>query len=92
MARSTSWLDERARCEYEWQDEWSCMRDDDCPDCGARHMTAYDADDLTLVVERDGRKFVVLRSPESAGHGANYREIGRFATCKKAEAFLIRNL
>jgi hypothetical protein len=55
-------------------------------------MSPYDADDLTLLVERDGREFVVLRSPESACHYANYREIGRFATRQKAEAFLIKNL
>jgi hypothetical protein len=81
-----------ARCDHEWQDKWSCMCDDDCPHCGARHMSPYDADDLTLLVERHGREFVVLRSPESACHYANYREIGRFATRQKAEAFLIKNL
>jgi hypothetical protein len=81
-----------ARCDYEWQDEWSCMCEDDCPDCGARHMTAYDADDLTTIIDEDGRAFVVLRSPESAGHCPRYRELGRFATRKKAEAFLARVL
>ena len=53
-----------ARCDHEWRDEWSCMCDDDCPDRGARHKSPYDADDLTLVVERDGSAFIVLRSPE----------------------------
>jgi len=37
------------------------MCDDDCPDRGARHKSPYDADDLTLVVERDGSAFIVLR-------------------------------
>jgi len=77
-----------ARCDNEWEDQWSCMCDDDCPDCGARHMSPYDADDLTTVIEQDGREFVVLQSPRTAGHCANYRELGRFATRKKAEAFL----
>jgi hypothetical protein len=71
-----------------WQDEWSCMCDDDCPDCGARHMSPYEADDLTTIIEQDGREFVVLRSPESAGHCMNYRELGRFTTRKRANAFL----
>jgi hypothetical protein len=77
-----------ARCDYEWQDEWSCMCDDDCRDCGARHMSPYDADDLTEIVEKDGDEFVVLRSPRTAGHSADYRELGRFETRKKAKAFL----
>jgi hypothetical protein len=68
------------------------MCDDNCPDCGARHMPPYDADDLTYIIEDDGGEFVVLRSPTTAGHCANYRELGRFATRKKAEAFLTKHL
>jgi hypothetical protein len=68
------------------------MCDDDCPDRGARHKSPYDADDLTLVVERDGSAFIVLRSPESTGYFPSYREIGRFGTRKKAKAFLVRHL
>jgi len=77
-----------ARCEHKWRDEWSCMCDDDCRHCGARHMSPYDADDLTMIVEQQGSEFVVLRSPESAGHCADYREVSRFESRKKAEAFL----
>jgi hypothetical protein len=33
------------RCGNEWSDEWSCMCDDDCPACGARHCSPYDSDD-----------------------------------------------
>jgi len=51
-------------------------------------MSPYDADDLTEIVEKDGDEFVVLRSPRTAGHSADYRELGRFETRKKAEAFL----
>ena len=77
-----------ARCDYEWPDEWSCMCEDDCPDCGARHMTPYDSDDLTEVISEQDGKFIVLRSPETAGHYADYCEAGRFATRGEAEAFL----
>ena len=77
-----------AWCDYKWRDEWSCMCEDDCL-AVARHMTAYDADDLTIIVKQDGSEFVVLRSPESAGHCPNYRELGRFTTRRKAEAFLL---
>ena len=26
-------------CDVSWEDEWSCMCDDDCPRCGARIST-----------------------------------------------------
>jgi hypothetical protein len=64
------------------------MCDDDCSSCGARHMTPYDSDELTEVIERDRGEFVVLWSPETAGHDPDYRELGRFATREQAERFL----
>jgi hypothetical protein len=51
-------------------------------------MSPYNSDDLTEVIAKEGNEFVVLRSPETAGHGANYRELGRFSTRSKAKAFL----
>ena len=33
-------------CGHEWEDEWSCMCDDDCPACCARHMSPYESDEL----------------------------------------------
>jgi LmbE family N-acetylglucosaminyl deacetylase len=79
---------ECARCGRRWKDQWSCMCDDDCRYCGARHMSPYDSDDLTDVISEEGDKFLVLHSPETAGHHADYRELGRFATRAEAEAFL----
>jgi hypothetical protein len=76
------------RCDSTWTDEWSCMCEDDCPRCGDRHMSPYNSDDLTEIIERDGDDFVVLWSPETAEHKADYRELGRFATKAQAEAFL----
>ena len=77
-----------ARCKRRWTDEWSCMCDDECPDCGARDATPLDSDDLTVLVEPDGSEFVVLRSPDTAEHDPDYEEIGRFPTRAKAEAFM----
>jgi hypothetical protein len=77
-----------ARCDHDWTDEWSCMCDDDCPHCGARHMTPLESDDLTHVIERDGNKFVVLWSPETAEHDPDYPQLGAFSTRRQAEAFL----
>ena len=76
------------RCHRDWEDEWSCMCDDDCPHCGARHMSPGGSDDLTEVIEREGREYVVLRSPETAEHDPDYRELARFPTLKQAEALL----
>jgi DNA-directed RNA polymerase subunit RPC12/RpoP len=36
-----------AECGGKWTDEWSAMCDDDCPYCGARHMTPYKSKDAT---------------------------------------------
>jgi hypothetical protein len=77
-----------ARCKYEWPDEWSCMCDDDCPQCGARHMSPHESDDLTELIEPDGREFVVLWSPETAEHEPEYCELGRFSTLAEAQTFL----
>jgi hypothetical protein len=63
------------------------MCEDDCPQCGARHMTPYDSNDLTTMIERDGSEFVVLWSPETAEDDADYRELGRFPTQTEAERF-----
>ena len=75
-------------CGRAWQNEWSCMCDDDCPHCGARHMSPVDSDDLTEIIIKDGDEFVVLRSLETADHHADYREVGRFTTLAAVEAFL----
>jgi predicted nucleic acid-binding Zn-ribbon protein len=77
-----------ARCGRDWPDEWSCMCDDDCPHCGARHMSPYESDNLTTVIERDDGAFIVLWSPETAEHKPDYRELGRFVTRAEAEAFV----
>jgi hypothetical protein len=79
---------ECARCKGDWTDEWSCMCDDDCPHCGARHMTPVESDDLTHIIERRDHEFVVLWSPETAEHDPDYRELGTFPNRRQAEAFL----
>jgi hypothetical protein len=51
-------------------------------------MSPNDSDDLTEVIIREGNKFVVFWSPETAGHDPDYRELGTFPSREKAEAFL----
>jgi predicted nucleic acid-binding Zn-ribbon protein len=42
-----------ARCAHQWTDEWSATCDDDCPHCGARHMSPYKSDELEVGAEQD---------------------------------------
>jgi predicted nucleic acid-binding Zn-ribbon protein len=53
---------ECARCGSAWSDEWSYMCDDDCPHCGARHMTPTESDDLTEISDVQDSEPVLLRS------------------------------
>src|SRR3954447_19042058 len=71
-----------------WTDQWSATCDDDCPHCGARHMSPFDSERLTTLIERDGEEFVVFWSSDTAEHEPDYRELGRFPTRAQAEEFL----
>jgi DNA-directed RNA polymerase subunit RPC12/RpoP len=35
-----------ALCGEEWTDEWSATCDDDCPHCGARHMSPHKSEEI----------------------------------------------
>ena len=78
----------RERCGFDWDDEWSRTFDDDCPHCGARHMSPADSDDLTIIVtESPDGMFSVLRSPESAENEPDYAEVAHFSTSAEANAW-----
>lgn len=32
-------------CNYFWQDIWTAQCDDDCPQCGTRHISPYLSED-----------------------------------------------
>ena len=51
-------------------------------------MTPYNNEDLTILIEEEGREFVLLRSPETAEHDPDYRELGYFPSREKALEFL----
>src|SRR5438067_6548794 len=38
---------ECAKCGREWTDVWLAQCDDDCPQCGARHMSPYKSEDVS---------------------------------------------
>ena len=44
-----------ARCGQHWSDVWPAQCDDDCPACGARHMSPYKSED---VIEPDKSKTI----------------------------------
>lgn len=77
-----------ARCHSGWADEWSCMCDDDCPNCDARHMSPYDSEDLTEVIEMSDGEYIVMRSPDVAEDKPRYVELARFVTAEQAARFL----
>jgi hypothetical protein len=79
---------ECAECAESWTDEWSCTCDDDCPHCGARHMSPVESDDLTKIIVQRGDNFVVMRSASNAGHEPIYLEVVSFANRQNAESFL----
>lgn len=51
-------------------------------------MTPFDSHDLTNIVEQERNEFVAIRSPNSAEHDPDYRELGRFSTHEAALEFL----
>jgi hypothetical protein len=51
-------------------------------------MSPLESDDLTEIIEERRGKFVVLRSPGTAEHVPEYKELGRFSTVEEAETFL----
>jgi predicted nucleic acid-binding Zn-ribbon protein len=68
-----------AACGHKWSDGWSCMCDDDCPHCGARHMSPVDSDDLTEIIVPRGDCLALLRSPPTAGHNPDYQKVAEIA-------------
>ena len=76
------------RCDETWEDEWSCHVDDDCPACGARHTSPFESEDLTFIIKDEGTSFVVLKSPDEAGHYPDYQEVIRFLRRDFAEAYI----
>lgn len=69
-----------SECGHEWEDEWSCMCNDDCPACGARHFEPYNSDDLSVIVEPLGdQQYAILYSPPEAEHEPDYRSLATVA-------------
>jgi DNA-directed RNA polymerase subunit RPC12/RpoP len=45
-----------ADCGKKWTDDWPAMCDDDCPHCGARHMSPYKSREISKAAEESSHK------------------------------------
>jgi hypothetical protein len=76
-------------CGTDWEDEWSCNCDDDCPSCGSRHWSPVDWDDLTETLFEAKDSFVVMQSPPTAEHEPSYAPVAKFPTRELAMRFVV---
>jgi hypothetical protein len=76
------------QCRRIWHDDWSATCDDDCPGCGARHISPSDSEDLSEIIEARGDQFAALRSADDAEDDPQYRCLGMFDTKEEAGAAL----
>jgi predicted nucleic acid-binding Zn-ribbon protein len=48
------------RCGNVWTDAWDCMVDDDCPECGLRHISPAESEDEDQIAPLSGLAEVVI--------------------------------
>jgi len=63
-------------CATDWEDEWSCCCDDECPVCGSGDWSPTESEDLTFLIEEVDEAFLVYESPISAADKPNYTAVG----------------
>jgi hypothetical protein len=51
-------------------------------------MSPFQSEELTTLIEEEGKEFIVLWSPETAEHEPDYHELGRFPSREQALRFL----
>lgn len=63
-------------CGVVWEDEWSCMCDDECPACGSSDYSPEDSEDLSVIIEkRLSGNSVISYSPGTASNRPDYVEL-----------------
>lgn len=75
-------------CGADWEDEWSCCCDDECPVCGSGDWSPVASDDLTFAVTEDDEGFVVFESPKEAEDKPSYRRMAIAPTAEAASAYI----
>lgn len=71
-------------CSTGWEGEWSCMVDDECPECGA-DIQPDDSEDLTYSIRLVGDLWEVWVSPATAQHRPEYEWKASLRTKGEAE-------
>lgn len=80
---------ECSECGGVWEDEWSCMCDDECPNCGASDHSPIDSEDISAFIEKDEDGLLtVYYSPPEAGHSPDYRIFANVANANLAKLLL----
>lgn len=68
------------RCGHEWSDVWSCGCDDDCPECGARHMSPVESEEI------EASAAIAIADKRSSDDGL--REARLAELLERAESFI----
>lgn len=87
-----AWFNNHYRCPgcgARWEDQWSCTCDDDCPECGERHLSPRKSDDLSVTVDQEHRDsgivWCVLKSSDEAEDDPDYRTVAICNSRRTAE-------
>src|ERR1700721_1804354 len=79
-----------ANCGHEWTDDWSAMCDDDCPHCGARHMSPYKSEDIARpkvkpIAPRASDRMLMIRALTKSENEepARFRNFYKCANCDR---------
>lgn len=75
-------------CSTDWEDEWSCCCDDECPNCGSRNWSPVASEDLTEVARATNGGFGVYRSSDKADDRPKYALIATFPSAEGANRFI----
>ncbi|MDQ6868505.1 MAG: hypothetical protein M3178_08900 [Pseudomonadota bacterium] len=91
-----------ARFDCEWIDDWSAMCADDCPECGARHMSPFKSEDIEVEaatrlclfhkIDYDGKgsgALVKLAYPETKMVGLDYADEFDMSLADGATVFVV---
>jgi len=75
-------------CSTDWEDEWSCCCDDECPNCGSGDWSPVQSEDLTEIICESDQGYDVFRSADTADHKPRYRFIASFQSADLAARFV----
>ncbi|MEO0893163.1 MAG: hypothetical protein AAFY35_11265 [Pseudomonadota bacterium] len=61
-------------CKTGWEDEWSAMSDDTCPECECSDVNPVYSEDMTVTVKtNDEGDYLVMVSADTAHEAPDYR-------------------